>query len=107
MNISSVSGTGIVYPAAPTPEPVLRRGATGDEVVALQSRLTELGYYAGDIDGQFGPGTRDAVTLFQKANGLAADGVVGSETGEILWSAEAKPMESQAPESEPANTTGL
>ena len=85
-------------PNAPTPNPVLRTGSQGDEVKNLQSRLYALGYYTGEIDGQFGPGTREAVTAFQKRNGLAADGIVGGETREVLFSADAMPF---APEGEP------
>ncbi|GCB46627.1 peptidoglycan-binding protein [Streptomyces sp. NL15-2K] len=34
----------------------------------------------GDIDGQFGPGTRDATIAWQKRYGLGADGKVGDNT---------------------------
>ena len=78
-------------PAAPTPEPILRTGSQGQMVTDLQSRLKNLGYYDGEIDGQFGAGTREAVSAFQKQNGLDADGIVGAETREILFSAAAKP----------------
>ena len=78
-------------PAAPTAEPVLRTGSRGQEVKDLQSRLQALGYYSGEIDGQYGPGTKEAVTAFQKQNGLDADGMVGQETKSILFSVQAKP----------------
>ena len=78
-------------PAAPTPEPILRTGSRGEEVKTLQSRLYALGYYTDEIDGQFGAGTKTAVIEFQKANGLEADGMVGSETSSILYSPQAKP----------------
>ena len=44
------------------------------------SLMENLGYYNGQIDGIFGTATRDAVIKFQKANGLTADGIVGSKT---------------------------
>ena len=78
-------------PAAPTPEPVLRTGSRGEDVKTLQSRLHDLGYYTGEIDGQFGAGTKAAVIDFQKANGLDPDGMAGSETKTLLYSVEAKP----------------
>ncbi len=56
----------------------------------LQKRLQALGYYTGEIDGQFGPGTREAVVAFQKNNGLDADGLAGTETLKVLYSQEAK-----------------
>ena len=78
-------------PAGPTPEPVLRTGSRGDDVKTLQSRLHDLGYYTDEIDGQFGAGTKAAVIDFQRANGLEADGMVGSETKNVLYSPQAKP----------------
>jgi len=78
-------------PAAATPEPVLRTGSRGDEVVSLQTRLLQLGYYADEIDGQFGAKTKTAVIDFQQANGLEADGMVGAETKALLYSSQAKP----------------
>jgi len=82
-------------PSLPTAEPVLRNGSTGQEVKDLQSRLYTLGYYTGEIDGQYGPGTREAVSTFQRQNGLTADGVVGSQTRELLFSANAKPYQAE------------
>ena len=86
-----------VDPSLPTPAPMLRTGSEGEEVVRLQTRLQALGYYTGAIDGQFGPGTRDAVTLFQQQHGLGADGIVGQETREMLFSDQAHPIETAPP----------
>lgn len=55
-------------------------GSTGSEVSQIQSRLKEWGYYNGAIDGIYGTATKNAVVKFQKANGLTADGIVGSKT---------------------------
>ena len=74
-----------------TPEPALHNGSQGEKVRKLQERLQALGYYEGEVDGQFGPGTRDAVIAFQKKNGLDADGLAGAETQKILYSEEAVP----------------
>lgn len=79
-------------PSLPTAEPVLRSGMTGEAVKNLQSRLYTLGYYTGEIDGQFGAVTKDAVLTFQRLNGLDADGIVGGETRSLLFSSEAKPF---------------
>ena len=78
-------------PATPTPTPKsLQRGfKDSDEVRAVQKRLKELGYYTGSADGDFGPGTESAVKAFQKANGLTADGKVGTKTLEKLNSGSA------------------
>lgn len=91
-------------PSAPTAEPVMRSGAMGDGVVKLQQRLKELGYYTGAVDGQFGPGTRTAVTAFQQRNGLTPDGIVGPATTEILYSDDASPAVTAAPTATPAPT---
>ena len=79
-------------PSLPTAAPVMRTGSKGQEVKDLQTRLSALGFYNGDIDGVFGPGTKEAVTAFQKTNGLEADGIVGEETRELLFSVNAKPF---------------
>ena len=69
-----------------TAEPALHTGSQGEKVWKLQERLQALGYYTDVVDGQFGPGTRDAVIAFQKNNGLDADGYAGEETQKILYS---------------------
>ena len=85
----------VVNPAEPTPEPPLSSGSRGEKVEDLQKRLQALGYYDGEIDGQFGPGTKAAVVDFQKNNGLDTDGLAGTETLNLLYSQEAKPSPQQ------------
>ena len=75
----------------PTPEPPLHNGSQGEKVWKLQEKLKTLGYYEGEVDGQFGPGTREAVIAFQKMNNLDADGLAGEETQRVLYSEEAVP----------------
>ena len=70
----------------PTPEPPLHNGSQGEKVRMLQERLKALGYYTDEVDGQFGPGTREAVVTFQQKNGLDADGLAGEETQRVLYS---------------------
>lgn len=55
-------------------------GSRSDEVSEIQSRLKQWGYYTGQVDGIFGTQTKKAVTLFQKKNGLTADGIAGPKT---------------------------
>ena len=74
-----------------TPEPALKNGSQGEKVWKLQERLQALGYYMDAVDGQFGPGTREAVITFQKKNGLDADGLAGEETQKVLYSENAVP----------------
>ncbi|MDD3157511.1 NlpC/P60 family protein [Anaeromusa sp.] len=62
----------------------IREGDIGDDVTAIQQRLQELGFGNSSADGDFGSATRAAVMAFQKANGLEADGIVGSGTYRAL-----------------------
>ena len=77
---------GKLYDATPvnvtpvTTQPMLRTGSRGDAVRKLQELLNAKGYTCGSVDGIFGSKTYAAVLAFQKANGLAADGIVGSLT---------------------------
>ncbi|MEU7909327.1 L,D-transpeptidase family protein [Actinoplanes sp. NPDC049118] len=71
-------------PSAPAKPQRLKSGAKGTEVVALQKRLNELGYWNGEADGKFGGQTQQAVFALQKAAGLGRDGVVGPKTQKAL-----------------------
>jgi hypothetical protein len=64
--------------------PTVKVGSTGQAVEGLQKRLTRLGHDPGPVDGSFGARTDAAVRSFQKANSLAADGIVGTDTWEAL-----------------------
>ena len=57
-----------------------KRGASGDTVREIQTRLKNWGYYSGAVDGVYGSGTEEAVRLFQRKNGLSVDGQVGDQT---------------------------
>ena len=82
--IDNYSGGGSSGGSGGGVRPTIRQGDTGVYVRQLQQRLTELGFYNGAIDGNFGPGTTTAVKLFQSAAGLTADGVVGARTWTAL-----------------------
>lgn len=61
---------------------VLKKGAKGDEVKALQVLLIGYGYSCGSsgADGSFGPATDKALRAYQKAEGLSVDGACGPKT---------------------------
>lgn len=61
---------------------VLKKGAVGDQVKALQILLIGYGYSCGKYgaDGDFGSATENAVEAFQEDNNLTVDGVVGPKT---------------------------
>ena len=50
----------------------------------IQTKLKRWGYYTGNVDGIYGPLTREAVRYFQRKNGLSVDGIVGPQTAAAL-----------------------
>jgi len=74
-----------VFRSTITPS-TIRRGHKGAMVGDLQTRLAALGFYAGKIDGDFGPGTERAVMDYQEARHLIpVDGVAGPLTLGALY----------------------
>ncbi|MDD9270349.1 spore cortex-lytic enzyme [Paenibacillus sp. GCM10023248] len=65
----------------------IRYGATGSDVNELQGRLKFIGFYGGNIDGDFGYKTLTAVKRFQGEFGMIVDGIVGPKTKLKLWEA--------------------
>ena len=71
---------------------VLKKGAKGEQVKALQALITGYGYKMENngktygVDGSFGNATDNAVRAYQKANGLEVDGAVGPKTWAKLLS---------------------
>jgi murein L,D-transpeptidase YcbB/YkuD len=66
----------------PTP-PTISEGATGNEVRWLQYLLVRRTLQDSQIDGVFGPATKQGVEEFQQDAHLTVDGIVGPAT----WSA--------------------
>ena len=93
VSIATPAPTETPMPGTPAPvvistAPVLKTlktGSTGDLVKALQTRLKELGYYTGVIDGDYGSSTASAVKAFQRKNGLSSDGIAGENTLKKLY----------------------
>ncbi|MBS4173297.1 spore cortex-lytic enzyme [Bacillus sp. FJAT-49736] len=74
-------------PAKAFSNQVIQRGATGEDVIELQARLQNIGFYHGKIDGVFGWGTYWALRNFQEKFGLKVDGLAGAGTKAKLASA--------------------
>lgn len=55
-------------------------GQTSETVMEIQEVLSDLGFYDGEIDGIYGPGTSIAVAELQAELGLTPDGIIGPET---------------------------
>ena len=62
----------------------LRVGSKGDDVKALQERLTSEGVYSGLVTSYFGTATKAGVKAYQEKNALPAVGIVGPMTREVL-----------------------
>ncbi len=69
----------------------IAHGDTGEAVTDLQRRLTDAGYWLGPVNGEFGLLTQQALTAFQKVNGLHLSGVYGEEDRKVLESQPARP----------------
>jgi N-acetylmuramoyl-L-alanine amidase len=63
----------------------IKYGATGSDVYELQGRLKFIGFYNGNIDGDYGYQTLQAVKRFQGEFGMKVDGIVGAKTKLKLW----------------------
>lgn len=63
---------------------VIQRGAVGKDVIELQSRLKNIGFFHGKIDGVFGWSTYWALRNYQYEFGLPIDGLAGAATKDSL-----------------------
>lgn len=59
---------------------MIKKNSRGEAVEKAQTLLNAKGFDAGKVDGIFGENTEKAVKAFQKAYGLAVDGIVGPDT---------------------------
>lgn len=71
------------WPGRPLAYPPIMRG---DDVRTWQARMAELGYDI-DVDGAYGPKSRDVCLAFQRDRDLEADGVVGPDTWHAAFEA--------------------
>ncbi|KXZ40301.1 Peptidoglycan-binding (PGRP) domain of peptidoglycan hydrolases-containing protein [Alkalithermobacter thermoalcaliphilus JW-YL-7 = DSM 7308] len=78
-NIQSINANTIIPNTV-----IMRVGNRSNEVSLLQTRLKELGYFNHNVTGYFGTITKAAVQNFQRDNRIAADGIVGPQTINLL-----------------------
>ena len=76
---------------------------TGDDVVLLQQRLTDLGFYGGKINGKFDKMTQRAVKAFQRVAGIESNPVATVQLQNLLFSDEA-PTPTPSPTPKPTKT---
>jgi peptidoglycan hydrolase-like protein with peptidoglycan-binding domain len=77
-------------PAPPLPAPLAPTTgkSPADQVLALQHRLEDLGFWVGQLDGKYAWTTNQAVMAFQKYNGLKPNGNADAATVARLNTAE-------------------
>ena len=68
---------------------LLKSGSQGEDVLRVQARLAELGYFNIRPTGVFGGKTRSCVVAFQEFNEIMADGTIGQETMDRLFAVSA------------------
>lgn len=93
---SSSTTTASPSPTSPKPKPTpstpppltdtstMKPGDSGAAVKRMQQRLSDLGYWLGTPDGEYGGLTTQAVLALQKTAGLGRDGVYGPNTRAAL-----------------------
>jgi putative chitinase len=70
----------------PSPAPTIVPAPDVTTILGLQTALRRLGFEI-DVDGDYGPQTRETVKAFQVHSSLAADGIVGAQTQAALLKA--------------------
>ena len=65
----------------PPPIPQAKRG----DIVWIQERLQELGYYQGPVDGSVGKATREAIGAYQVDQGLEPTGNPSADLRDFMW----------------------
>jgi peptidoglycan hydrolase-like protein with peptidoglycan-binding domain len=78
-NYAAIIAAGEQYPGV-----YIKNGTRGATVKSAQARLTVKGYPL-NPDGIFGSKTLAATKAYQAANGLSADGIIGSKTWTKLY----------------------
>jgi len=62
----------------------LQVGDQGDEVLAIQEKLSQMGFVVGSMDGVYGDVTAEAVKMMQKEKNLPVDGKITPELFKTL-----------------------
>ena len=75
----------------------LKVGDSGEDVIALKTRMYELGYFSTDqFSDEFNKITRDRLKELQKKNKLKADGIATPEVQALIFSDDCLPKNGKA-----------
>ncbi|WP_322904743.1 cell wall hydrolase [Paenibacillus sp. SGZ-1009] len=77
---SCICALGIIFLATPADAALLTQGMRSSDVVQLQHKLANQGYFYANKTGYYGSITSNAVKKFQRDHGLIVDGVAGPAT---------------------------
>ncbi|MEK7849565.1 MAG: peptidoglycan-binding domain-containing protein [Candidatus Omnitrophota bacterium] len=77
----------VVNTEVPLADPAIGQASDSPNEKMIQQALKNLGLYAGDIDGNIGPKTKEAIKEFQSNNNLVPDGKAGPKTWAVLKNA--------------------
>ena len=78
---------------APVNTFTLEKGMKGEEVLTAQKRLAQLGYYLGELNGEFNDSMVYAVKLMQQKNEITVDGKIGYNTRMLMYSSSVIPAD--------------
>jgi len=81
-SINNVASSDNARPAVSEPQQPSYDNA---DVIWIQQRLKDLGYYDGPVDGSVGKATRRAVRDYQRDQDVTADGQPTTELREFMW----------------------
>lgn len=83
--LAALSGSYVPYLGGSGTTYNIKSGQTGDKVKNVQMLMNACLGTSLTLDGNFGPNTEKAVMQFQSKYGLAADGIVGAKTKQMIW----------------------
>lgn len=95
--VATTPAGGMHAPSVATPSPAPATPSR-EQVAEIQTRLNDLGYDAGPVDGLFGQRTARAIMQFQRDRGLLMDGKATSALVSELRIASADPQPAQEPQ---------
>ena len=82
--VLAMAGAGVGFTYANKSNVEVIETLTTSQNKQVQTKLKNWGYYKGNVDGIYGPKTKEAVKYFQRKNGLTVDGIVGKKTAAAM-----------------------